>query len=70
MDTNNYIKFGYCYDFTLLKLMGGTYGSHEVYLIYNLADCLSLKNKRRKHYNPNRECWEMEFNPDGLFLHH
>ena len=67
---NDYIKFGYVYDFTVSKLMGGAYGSHEIYVIYNLGNCIGGKGRRHKGYQPNRECTEMEFNPDGLFLRH
>ncbi len=65
----NYIKVGYSYDFTISKLIGGAYGSHEIYIVYNLGKCNKLSGKKRKKYIPNRECTEMEFNPNGLFLH-
>lgn len=68
--SSDYIKFGYSYDFTVSKLVGGAYGSHEIYITYSLGRCNSLSSKKRGgRKNPNKECQQMEFNPGGLFLH-
>jgi hypothetical protein len=32
---NNSTNVGYTYDFTTSKLLGGTYGSHEIHMSYS-----------------------------------
>jgi len=66
--TRKTVKFGYSYDFTLSQLMGGSYGSHELYIVYTLPKCNNLSTKRRSKRYFKNECKEMEFNPGGLFL--
>lgn len=71
-NTNPYskktIKFGYSYDFTISKLAGGTWGTHEIFIVYNISGCNSLSaifgGKSRGKGNvkrPDKECEEFQY---------
>jgi type IX secretion system PorP/SprF family membrane protein len=57
----NLLKVGYSYDITISRLMGGTYGSHEIYLSYELqkdviASMFQGKRFNRRYLKKIQEC--------------
>jgi type IX secretion system PorP/SprF family membrane protein len=49
---NNLSSIGYTYDFTTSKLLGGTYGSHEIHMSYSF-DIDGRRQSRRSKSNRN-----------------
>lgn len=59
-------KFGYSYDFTLSKLAEGSFGTHEIFIVYNLKGCNSLASlfsgdKYNRVRKPDKECEQFQF---------
>ncbi|MFO8086173.1 MAG: PorP/SprF family type IX secretion system membrane protein [Bacteroidales bacterium] len=68
---SNSFKIGYSYDFTVSKLAGGAYGTHEIFMVYKIDRCLgSPFNRKNKKYNvkrPDKECNDNMFRKQPLY---
>jgi type IX secretion system PorP/SprF family membrane protein len=56
----NLSNIGYTYDFTTSRLLGGTYGSHEIHMSYSF-DIEGIRNSRRARGNKNDFGCPMDF---------